>query len=162
MKLKLHSKQEAYTIIDDEDYDKVSKFKWYLSRYGYARTSAYIGTINGKEQRIEYRLHRFLLSAPKGKEVDHVNRDKLDNRKHNLRLSTRSQNMANTGLSVDNTTGFRGVSSHKNAWQASIRFNGKLIYLGRYTSPQKAAKAYNEKAKELFSDFAYINDQLGA
>ena len=75
-------------------------------------------------------LHRFVLKAKKGENVDHINGNKLDNRKENLRKCTRSQNFANRKKYTNNTSGYKGVSKHGNKWQADIQINGKSKYLG--------------------------------
>jgi hypothetical protein len=158
---------KEYTVaIDPEDLELVSAYTWKVNIHGYVRASVYTGVIDGVETRREVQIHRLILDAPEGMEVDHVNRDKLDNRRSNLRLCTRSQNKANTGIISTNTSGYKGVSFHKNKWQASIRIDNKLLYLGRYDTKEEAAEAYNKKAFEQWGEFAWLNpraaDMAGA
>jgi len=104
-------------------------------------------------------MHRLLIHAPKGMEVDHINGNGLDNRICNLRICTRSQNQINKGLQKNNTTGYKGVSFIKKhrKYRATIRINGKSMYLGEFESAKGAAFAYDNKAKELFGNFAKLN-----
>jgi hypothetical protein len=147
-----------FTVIDDEKYEKVSKYKWYvISPDGipYAYTN-----IKGK---FIY-LHRFILNAPKGITVDHRNHDTLDNRCNNLRLATSSQNIMNTRLRSDNTSGHRGVAWDKNKkqWLVRIHVNYKVLYLGRYKDFDKAVQVYEEKAIELFGKWKYQEKKCNA
>lgn len=90
-------------LIDDEDAGLVTGRRWYLTGTGYAAAAA----LRGKSRTLVC-MHRLLLDPPASAQVDHVNRDKLDNRRANLRVATRSQNQGNAGLRSDNTSGFRG------------------------------------------------------
>lgn len=139
--------------IDDEDYEYTTSLRWRISPDGYVHAQ--------DENRKDVRLHRIVMKAPKGLEVDHINHDTLDNRKENLRLCNRWQNKANTRPIRTNTSGFKGVSKHKGKWQASIRVMGKLLYLGRYDTKELAAASYNEAAQEHFGDFAWLNPLEG-
>lgn len=116
--------------IDLEDVEKVSKYKWFINVQGYVNNNK-IG-----------RLHRFLLNAPKDKVVDHINGDKLDNRKCNIRLVTTSQNGMNKSSKANNSSGRLGVCYDKtrNKWRAYITVNYKTIDLGIYSSKQEAIK----------------------
>ena len=97
------------------------------------------------------------MSPPDNMEVDHINGDKLDNRKENLRVCTHRENGKNQKISINNTSGYKGVfANHKN-WQAVIGVDGKPIYLGTYPSPEKAAEAYDVAAKKYHGDFANLN-----
>lgn len=104
-------------------------------------------------------LHRFLLSAPDGVEVDHKNGDGLDNRRDNLRQAAHQQNLFNQQLSRANTSGFKGVSRSKNpdVWAARIKHNGVSISLGFFSSRETAAYAYDLAALDLFGSFARFN-----
>lgn len=150
-------------LIDDEDYGLVSQYSWRMLPDGYVHTSP---RVRGQNRKLEIRLHRLIMDASKGLEVDHINGNKLDNRRSNLRLCNRWQNKANTRIISTNTTGFKGVSWHKDKWQASIRVMGRLIYLGRYHTKEEAARAYNHAASEHFGEFAWLNplpdDMIGA
>lgn len=104
-------------------------------------------------------MHRLILDAPDGVDVDHINRNKLDNRKANLRLVSRSHNMMNTDLRSTNTSGYKGVSWSQVAgkWEARIRRDERQYFLGLYPTSDDAARAYDAKARELFGDVAVLN-----
>lgn len=143
--------QGYVALVDDEDYEFIAQWRWYYAQ-GYAKS---IDRIEGK-QRL---MHRVLTSAPTGTDVDHANMDRLDNRRSNLRVCTRSQNLGNRSKTKGNTSGYKGVVKETNAntWKAQITCGGKSLYIGGYKTKEEAAKAYNEKAKELFGPFAKIN-----
>lgn len=110
-----------------------------------------------------YKAHRLAFLWMTGDwvdQVDHINREKNDNRWCNLRECSRSQNQGNRGIQSNNTSGYKGVSWHKNdkKWNSSIRKGKKTIYLGNHDCRHVAAQAYNVKALELFGDFAYLNE----
>lgn len=97
---------------------------------------------------------------PGGMEIDHANRDPMDDRIENLRLSDKFTNNANTRVKSTNTSGFKGVDFHKQKrrWRARIRINGTRINLGLFDSPEKAAAAYNAQAKAHFGEFACVTE----
>lgn len=97
------------------------------------------------------------MQCQKGFQVDHINHDKLDNRKSNLRIVTQQQNLMNRKVFKNNKTGFKGVSVYGEKYRASIRKNGKREYLGFFKNPIDAAKAYDKRAIELFGEYAVLN-----
>lgn len=112
-------------------------------------------------------MHRLVMlweygEPPVGCEVDHVNRDGLDNRLCNLRYVTQSQNGANKAKRSDNTSGYKGVFWHKTAkkWMAQIGYEGRTHYLGLYDSKKDAANAYDKAARELEGEYACLNNVL--
>lgn len=135
-------------LVDDQDYEELSRRSWYISSSGYACTWLY-----GKNAR----MHRMIMKAESGLDVDHINHNKLDNRRSNLRLCTRSQNNANR--ITTSSTGYKGVTwiKKKNRFAAQIKINGVNKYLGLFKSAVDAAKAYDVAAKKLFGDFAKVN-----
>ena len=148
--------QGKRSIIDDEDFKRVSQYKWHFHSTGYAFTHAR----NTKDKKL--RLHRFILNPPKTILIDHINRDKLDNRKENLRFATKQQNGMNSGKKRKFTSSiYKGVQLDKRAVQKNYpsiwvaRLANK--HLGHYQTEKDAAKAYDLKAKELFGEFAYLN-----
>jgi len=105
-------------------------------------------------------LHRLLLDPPEGMQIDHINRDGLDNRRTNLRVCTGSQNNANSPPKPGCSSEFKGVSWHKqNAkWQAHGRdATGKKLYLGLFTAEHAAARAYDAHAESVWGEFAWLN-----
>lgn len=148
--------QGKFAIVDDSEFDNVNQFKWHYDKTtGYAKRSV---TTNGV-RKIVY-MHRFINNTPDGMLTDHKNGDRLDNRKENLRSCNRTQNHANKRVGSNYSSNFKGVYWHKNRnkWVAMIRFERKGRYLGCYESEIEAAKAYNKAAKDLFGEFAKVND----
>jgi hypothetical protein len=147
-------------LIDVDDYEKVSDYRWYYFRgtrpgVGYAST---VRKIDGKNKSCF--MHRLIMGAQSGIEVDHINGDGLDNRKQNLRLCNKSQQAANTGPNRCNTSGYKGVSfcRRENKWRSYITHNSKFRSLGYYETKEEAAFAYNEAARGYFGEFAYQNE----
>lgn len=148
------------TVIDFDDFEKVRGFSWHAhthrNSFCAARTE-YVSTTYKKT----IRMHRELLGATPKQEVDHKDGDALDNRKTNLRLCTQAQNGCNTRLRINNTSGFKGVRWHNTGknWQAYVQRNRpkQFFHLGLFSSAIAAAKAYDQKARELFGDFANLN-----
>lgn len=146
--------QGQVTVIDFDDFEKVRGLKWCAqSRKGRFHAARYFG------KKYEY-LHRYLLDAPSGIEVDHKNGDGLDNRRENLRLATKTQQRQGYRRPKTGTTSkYRGVSRWNgyDKWQAEISFNKKKIRLGGFDKEEDAARAYDKKARELFGEFASPN-----
>jgi len=141
------------TIIDSEDYNLVKTLRWHLTGWGYVQWS-------NKRMGKFILLHRLIMNAPIGMEVDHINQNKLDNRRCNLRVVTRQQNECNKPIGCTNTSGYKGVSYHNRdrVWRAKIRDNGREIYIGAYKTPVDAAIAYNKKAIEINGEYAFLNN----
>lgn len=135
-------------IVDDDDYEWLSKYKWSYSKRGYAVREV---SSNGKSTRIY--MHRLINKTPRGYETDHISQDKLDNRKINLRTVTRSQNMHNLSPQKNNTSGYRGVSWHsqRGRWTVRCKIDGKYKSLGMYDTPEEASKVYLDFIANNFS-----------
>lgn len=140
------------TLIDDEDIVKIKDYKWFRNDNGYAR-----GYKHWKEKYVY--LHRIILDAAPGEQVDHINGNRLDNRRENLRITSQQQNTFNSGLKSNNKSGYKGVMLRKDTkrWSASITHNYKEIMLGCFDTKEEAAEAYNRKAVELFGEYARLN-----
>lgn len=112
---------------------------------------------NGKRK--SEQMHRMIMHATQGVEVDHVSRDRLDNRRSNLRLCSHTQNAHNRSKQSNTHSQYRGVTWHKRdkKWIAQIVHNKKLMFLGNFTKEKDAAKAYDKSAKELFKEYANPN-----
>ena len=141
-------KNGASFIFDNDDEALISKHTWSFSGE-YPRT-----TINGKS----VILNLVLFPGANG-EIDHINGDKTDYRRANLRIATHSQNNQNKGLRRDSTTGYKGVCFDKRSKRfiAYINANKKRTYLGYFDDKEKAAKAYDEAALRLHGEFARLN-----
>lgn len=135
-KLQLTKGKEA--LIDDENYIEVSKNRWSYHHSDYV--------VRGKPQ---VSLHRFIMKAKKGQYVDHKNRNKLDNRKENLRFCTRKQNQWNT-RSYDGVH-WRG---DREAWIVRMRVNGRMKYIGYYKTKKQAEDARKEVSLKYHKEFS--------
>ncbi len=143
--------QGKVALVDDEDYGFVMRWTWSLSAKGYAQEGHY---------HKQY-MHRLLTQCPKGKQVDHINGDKLDNRRDNLRICTHGQNLCNQMPQQRKKTSiYKGVFLVKGAktWTARIRKDRKNINLGRFQDEREAAIAYNAAAKIHHGEFARLNE----
>ena len=161
--------QGKETLVDDEDYEMLMEHKWFANKDDksgkfYVKRKSPIDS-NGKQKTIC--MHRVITNAPKGKQIDHINGNPLDNRKENLRTCTNQQNQMNRGKQNNNKSGYKGVrymkkrkgmiNEHFKPWVAQIKHNQKDIYLGMYKTKEEAALVYNKKAIELFGEYVYLN-----
>lgn len=162
--IKLQSRiyKNMYTIIDNEDYHRISKYNWNVNndhnknRF-YAQTSIKIDN-----KYYCFPIHRMILNLDKNDKimVDHIDHDGLNNQKSNLRVCTNQQNQANQNIKNENKSSiYKGVYKYGkyNRWISGIKFNNKRIHLGYFISEIEAAKAYDKKARELFGEFAHLN-----
>jgi AP2 domain/HNH endonuclease len=159
--VKIAKKAWTSTLIDAVDYSWASQFVWYLVNgyaYRYERR-------DGKQ--VWFLMHREITGVSQGVQVDHKNRDTLDNQRGNLRAATPRQNLANCprpkrGITPGRraVSRYRGVSpqSSKNTWMAKIGDRGRQVYLGSFTTEEDAARAYNVAAIELYGEFATLNE----
>lgn len=137
-------------LVDDEDLDRINQYKWYASQGGGGR-KFYAVQATSKRR---LRMHRLVLNAPDGMEVDHINGDTLDNRKENLRLCNRHQNARNTRRS---DMPFKGICFQNKKWYARIVAAGKKRHLGCFHTATEAAQAYDRAARDYFGEFARLN-----
>lgn len=138
-------------IIDCKDYHLVEEFKWSLSESGYAVSRT---TVNEKSG-LHY-MHKIILSAKKSDIGDHIDGNKLNNRRSNLRIVDSSKNAMNKEIRKDNTSGFTGVTFCKNInkWLAQIGFQRRNITLGYYENIEDAIEARKKAEIELFSEYS--------
>ena len=141
-------------LVDDEDWASLSVFSWHRNDNGYVvrgdKSSGRLTLV---------RMHRQILGAQKEQHVDHINGNRVDNRRSNLRFCTRTQNMWNAGKHAKCTSKFKGVYWLKatQKWRAKIKVGGKHLSLGCFTDEIEAARAYNAAAKEHFGEYARLN-----
>lgn len=150
--------QGKTALVDDNQYSHLSKYRWHYigtGKIGYAARSFY-----NNKKRYQIYMHREIMNPDIGMEIDHIDHNTLDNRRCNLRICDRSQNQANRVLACINNSGAKGVGfdKSKNKWRADIGYKNKSIRLGYYDSIEDAINAYNNKAQELFGEFAYNGD----
>lgn len=144
--------QGKFAIVDPEDWERVSVYKWHTFKWK-GRDNYYARVANKYDK---FFLHQFILPPPPGMEIDHINRNGLDNRKANLRVATKSQNCMNRVRL--NSTGFRGVRRQSSGgYQAMIRVGGKSFALGTYRTAAVAAQAYDDAARKHHGEFAVLN-----
>lgn len=137
--------------------------KWHINDNGYAvatvnkRTSAILGQPAGTT----IRMHRWIMSAPSDMCIDHISRDKLDNRRSNLRICTQAENMCNKASWMGQSH-YKGVSyrldSPNKPWRAICYCQGRKHCLGSYATEEEAAVAYNEAARRYHGAYAVLND----
>lgn len=146
-------------IVDDEDYERLSRWSWCYS-HGYGMRSQYLGGGRKARKYQTIMLHRAVLAPLPIFDVDHINKNTLDNRKVNLRICTHQQNIFNSKISSQNRSGYKGVSwcAWKKRWRAGIRVNGKEMTLGFFEDRIEAAIAYNQAAITHRGSFASVND----
>jgi hypothetical protein len=134
-----------FTKVSDKDFDFASSLKLYVN-------DGYVKTYYKKRH---WKLHQLLV----GSNYDHINGDRLDNQRENLRPATAGQQNANRTLKP-NESGFRGVypdKSTKGSWKAQIYLNGKTMHLGSFRTKEKAAQIRDEWAKAVHGKFARLN-----
>lgn len=146
-------------IVDDEDYEYLNQWKWCAQFNNFVCYA--VRMENGTDcKRIKILMHRVVFNAQQGQKIDHENRNGLDNRKKNLRISSSSQNAYNAKKHVDAVTSiYKGVYfvTGRNKWRADIVYDKKRLFLGYFNSEIDAAKAYNEASIKHHGDFSRIN-----
>ena len=138
-------------IIDLDDINILEDVTWYTKP---KKWSLYARCMKNQK---EVKMHRLIMGVTDPNiHVDHINGNTLDNRKSNLRKTDNSTNHMNQSVRSDNKSGFKGVSKHGKKWHARIGRDGKL-FIGSFSTPEEAARAYDAKAIELFGEFARLN-----
>lgn len=154
--------KKHFAIVDDTDFDLVRDYSWYET-HGYAYTK--ITTHIKRPKQYSLAMHRLIMGLKKGEgQIDHVNRNGLDNRRENLRTCTTSLNAANRKVYPKKykEIKFKGVYFEKTMkrlkrWRARIEVNRNKIDLGMFLTQEEAAKAYNNAAIKYFGGFARLN-----
>jgi hypothetical protein len=154
---KIPLSQGKFALVDDDDFEWLNQWKWRLDlKSGYV-----VRNIRVEKKIPRIYMHRLILNPPKGLYTDHINHNKLDNRRDNLRVCTTSQNGANRLKQTKKSLSrFKGVTWHKrdSVWQSTIKHKGKNIFIGYFNDEITAAKKYNVVAKKIFGEYAYLND----
>lgn len=152
-KIQLTQKQVA--LVDDSDYDYLNQWNWFAlkdKKSFYAARTIRIGKTFKK-----ILMHRLIMSPPDNKQIDHINGNKLDNRRSNLRICSINENRYNQGPLKSNTSGYKGVSwhIHSKKWIARITVNGNRKFLGYFANKKDAGHAYNKAAIRYHKEFAF-------
>lgn len=158
----------TFTMVDDEDFDFLNQWKWYPALLGYAhRAYPYVVRNSrpheGKKRLI--RMHTEILKTPKGFHGDHINGNRFDNRRSNLRVCLPIENWKNVSkfshrLGKPLSSKYKGVDFRKDCklYRAGIASDGVRYHIGYYKTPEEAAKAYNQAAIRLHGEFARLNE----
>ena len=143
--------EKARVLIDIKDVDKVKQFKWYFGKNGYCCSKC-----KATNNRLVY-LHRFIIDSSYDKVVDHIDGNKLNNKRNNLRECTRQNNSMNIGVRKNNQSGCTGVSYDKtrNKWMVCIVYNYKTIHLGRFKTLERAKQVRKKAEIKYFGDYRY-------
>lgn len=140
-------------LVDDDDFEKVNHIKWYVQKN---RKTLY--ATNTWMRKITM-MHRLIMGNPKDSNivVDHINGNGLDNRKSNLRLITRRDNVLRSGCHSHNKVGYKGVRKFGKKYYTYATINGKQTCIGKYTTPEEAAHAYDDAVFKEYGEIAYRN-----
>jgi hypothetical protein len=151
--------QGKFAIVDDEDFEYLNQWKWHAVKMHNLYYAAHVNVAYGSKRENVF-MHRLILKTPKGLFVDHRDRNGLNNQKDNLRNCTNQQNMQNRKISYKNKYGYKGIQLVKSGrWIAHISVNGTNQHIGTYDTPEQAARAYDNKAVEIYGEFARTNFQ---
>lgn len=156
------------TIVDDDLYEELNKFKWRLEKIPGSKTIYVVRDIR-KNENFNFKkiyIHKYILflnekwKELKNKEIDHIDGNGLNNQIKNLRICSHAENLKNLTIYKNNTSQYKGVSWHKHSkkWYAYIRINGTLKSLGYFSNKIDAAKIYNTAAIKYFGEFAKLNN----
>lgn len=145
---------KSVVYVSNCDFEALNRYKWWISSNGYAIRSV---NLNGKRKNIG--MAREIMGKSQGLEIDHRDGNRLNNQRENLRFCNHSQNMQNR--KAFNKSGLKGVSeTYLNIYKykAHIKVNKKVIYIGKFKTALKAARAYNIYALKYFGEFSRLNN----
>jgi hypothetical protein len=148
--------QGKVALVDDADFEYLNQWTWSAKKHRKTFYAVrYPSRRYGKRNFIF--MHRLIMNTPDDMETDHVDRDGLNNQRHNLRICTRAQNSHNIGKLSTNTSGYKGVCKDRASWKARLIKNGKYVLNKCFYTAEEAARAYDKAAKEHFGEFAFLN-----
>lgn len=148
---KIKLTKNKYTIVDDDIFDYLNQWKWHYGKTGYAQRSQWL---HGKNKNMLIMMHRLINNTPIGMITDHINQNKLDNRKLNLRTTNKVINALNSKLHNTNNSGYRGIEIINNRYRVRI-YKNKSIHIGCYKNIKEAINARNEAYLKYFN-FGFI------
>lgn len=154
--------QGQFAKVDDENFEKINKWKWQASWDRDSKSFYATGIDYSEKLRTPIKMHRFILGLKKGDGIicDHINHDTLDNRKKNLRTATISQSSFNKRMRKNSTTGYKGVYLDKTKvlkkYRAKIKVEGKQIHLGYFDTPEEAYEMYKKASKKYHGVFGSL------
>lgn len=136
-------------MVDDDVYELLSIHKWHYNANGYA--GRWVG---GRKDKKYHYMHRMLMAYPTAR-VDHINGDKLDNRRQNLRTATHRENLRNRGATKANKFGTKCIywDGPRQKWAVRVNVEGKLAYLGRYAELEAAIQSRDSFLKKYHGEF---------
>lgn len=149
-------------VMIDDEFGWLANFKWHVTKGGYA-----VHHVNKQDTQFWNQpvktaiyMHRVITGLKRGDKrvADHVNHNKLDNRRNNLRICSQAENLRNQRTKKRYKGVFLLTGKRKKKWQSIIIFNNERHYLGNFATEQEAAMAYNAAAVELFGEYAYLNE----
>lgn len=150
--------QGKFAVVDAADFEWLNQWKWTaIHQKKCDKWYAYRPVVGPDGKRTTLRLHRLIMNAPHGVEVDHKDRDGLNNSRSNLRMATHQQNLCNRGADRDGS-GYKGVRLYRRTgrWVANIGLNGKTIHLGYFDTRDEATTAYSNAAHKYHGEFARV------
>lgn len=154
VEIPLDDNGKHFAIVDEADFHLVVPRVWGLNNTGYAANYA-TKDLYGK--RTSLLMHRLLLGLQPGdkRDVDHIDKNKLNNRRSNLRVCSRSENQRNTDVHTDNVSGYKGVTwdKRRNTFGAVVALHGKHHFAGSFSTAKEAAAARDALAKKLHGEF---------
>lgn len=153
---KIELSHGRFAIVDDEDFERVSEYRWF---YWLKKNSNLSGYASAQVNKRTTMMHRLIIGAKPGELVDHINGDPLDNRRSNLRVCTPLENKRNSKKRIKTKSIYKGLSKGegRKKWQVQLRYDGKKITIGNFESEIEAARAYDKAARLYYGAFASTN-----
>ncbi len=151
-RIPLHGKHGLgkFVLVDDRDYEKLSQYKWRMTTLGYVVRTHYV-----RPKINVIWMHREIMETPKGLETDHIDHNRLNNQRSNLRIATHQQNNYNKGPQTNNTSGHKGISWRKAIKRWDVQVNGQ--YIGVYITLDEAVIAQKQAQARLQGEFAHVS-----